>query len=63
MSQQAASVTDRLRITGQLMQVQIAPGIYRGMEQQATVEGTSVEDIIREYLAPLVPERRQRGAA
>ena len=63
MSRQAASVPDRLRIKGQLMQVQVAPGSYRGMEKQATVEGTSVEDIIREYLAPLVPECHQRGAA
>ena len=60
MKRTASSLTYRLRIKGQLVQVQLAPGIYWGMETRATVAGTSVEDIAREYLAPLVSERRHR---
>ena len=60
MTRSRSSVTYRLRIKGGSGQVQIAPGIYRGMEQRAAREGTPVEEVIREYLAPLVPERRGR---
>ena len=63
MSRCASSVTYRLLIKGQLVQVQIAPGIYHRMARCAIAEATSVKDIAREYLAPLVPERRRRGAA
>lgn len=63
MKRTASSMTYRLRIKGQLVQAQIAPGIYRGMEQRAAVEGKPVEDVIREYLEPVVPEGQRPGAA
>ena len=62
MSRRYASATWRLRIKGQLVQAQLSAGIWRGLEQRAAKEGRSVEEIISEYLAPLVPERPgQRG--
>ena len=63
MKRHASSMTYRLRIKGQLVQVQIAPGIYRGMEKQAAVAGKRVEEVIREYLEPVIPERQERRAA
>ncbi len=63
MRRTASSLTYLLRVKGQLVQVQIVPGIYRGMEKRATSEGTPVEEVIREYLEPVVPERQRRGAA
>lgn len=61
MRRSRSSVTYRLRIKGELVQVQIAPSIYRRMEQRAATEDTPVEEVIRDYLAPLVPAHgRQR---
>ena len=62
MSRVRSSVTYRLRIKGQLVQAQIAAGIFRRMERRAAAEERPVEEVIREELAPLVPERR-RGRA
>ena len=62
MSRPRSSVTYRLRIKGQLVQAQIAPGIFRRMERRAASEHRPLEEVLREELAPLVPER-QRGRA
>ena len=62
MSRFRSSVTERLRIKGQLVQAQIAAGIYRRMERRAAAEARPLEEVLREELAPLVPERRQGRA-
>ena len=61
MRRSRSSVTYRLRIQGQLVQVQLASGIYRGMERRAAQAGKTVEEVICDELAPLVPERPHRG--
>ena len=58
MSRPCSSVTDRLRIKGRLVQAPIAAGLYRRMERRAAAEDRPVEEVIRDELAPLVPERR-----
>ena len=54
------SMTHRLRSNGQRVHVQIAAGIHRRMERQAAAEGVPVQDAIRAYFEPLVPEHRRR---
>ena len=61
MSRRYSSATWRLRIKDQLVQAQLSAGIWRGLEKRAAKEGRPVEEIISEYLEPLVPERPRRG--
>ena len=61
MRRSRSSVTYRLRIKGQLVQAQLSAGIWRGLEKRAAKEGRPVEEVISEYLAPLVPERPRRA--
>ena len=63
MRRKYSTMTYRLHVNGQLVQATLWPGTWRGLEKRAAAEDRPVEEVIAEYLAPLIPGPEDRRAA